>query len=254
MQMQQDRLFVFSGLMHAGKDFVAKYANLQIFGFADPLYELSEHFHGTRDKSQPGIRRWLQTVAQWGWGCNNDEYPHTVERGMFTRLVRQQGVEMTKNFRWVNWSEYGSRQDFWANILLIRLGLRPVGSSQTFLFSDLRPNNIAITNARFDHELRPIKSAGFKHFLVACSEDSRRERMAKLGFSPTAKDQQDISEQLAQRLDLPDERIIWNDHRPMPASRQFLTLDQFVESQDIPAVTKTVAPPVETCRQQAVLV
>ncbi len=256
MRLQNDRLFAFSGLMFAGKDFVANYAKLNVFGFADPIYDLSDHFNGTHDKSIPGIRRWMQLVGQWGWGCVSEEYLFNVERGILTDLIRRFGGQMTRRFVWVDWSEYGKRKDFWVNILLSRLGINNKArrSGQMPLFDSGYPESlqVAITNARFDHELNPLANAGFDHFHVRCSEETRAERMVKAGYQVKPTDATDHSEHMAIRLnaDMPDRRVIWNDHRPMPEGRRFLTLDQFLATSQ--KQTGAVAAPM-LARREAVV-
>ncbi len=238
MRLQNDRLYAFSGQMFVGKDFVAKYARLTVFGFADPIYELCEHFNGTRDKSVPGIRRWMQCVGQWGWGCVDSEYEHSPERAVFGELVRRFGKDMTKNFKWVNWSEFGRRQDFWVNVLLTKLGLKGENqrrNGQMHLFDkaiDAPGYNVAVTNARFPHELTPIKASGFTHMHVRCSEETRRERMEKAGYSYRPVEAADKSEHMSLQFnnDMPDESVIWNDHRAMPEGKRFISLDQWAEN------------------------
>lgn len=234
MFQQKDRLFVFSGQMFAGKDFVAKWAGLQVHGFSDPIYELCEYFNNTRDKSAPGVRRWMQLIGQWGWGCVTEEYAFSPERSAFVEAVRHGGAHMTKNFGWVDWSEFGLRQDFWVHILLGKLKL--TGSAKTdaqlrLAWDTREPFNIAVTNSRFEHELQPLRNAGFEHFHVRCSEATRRERMAKAGYKTNDKESFDIGEQMALRFNdkMPDHRVVWNDAEPMPEDRNYLTPDQFVE-------------------------
>lgn len=243
MRQQNDRLFVFSGRMFAGKDYVAKTAGLTIKGFADPIYQICEFFTGTSNKSVPGIRRLMQQIGQWGWGCISDEYPMTAERATITRQIRRHGSEMTRDFRWVDWSEYGSRQDFWVNIALMRLGLvessrmQPtaycIDSRQRLLFPipQRDPYALAITNARFTHELAPCRNAGFEHFHVRCSEETRRLRMMMAGYEFKAQDDADASEAMARSLDsdMDDARVIWNDVNPPPPGRDYLSVTDFVQ-------------------------
>lgn len=234
MRQQNDRLFVFSGRMFAGKDFVAKSAGLTIKGFADPIYQLCEFFNGTANKSVPGIRRFLQQIGQWGWGCVSETYPHSTERATITRAIREHGKEMTRDFRWVDWSEYGKRQDFWVNIALTGLGLTARSNGQSFLFAEMNrrePYELAITNSRFEHELLPCLNAGFSHFHVRCTEETRRLRMTLAGYEFRPQDDEDASEQMARRLDMdmPESQVIWNDAEPMPAGKDYMSLSAFVD-------------------------
>jgi len=261
MRLQNDRLCVFSGRMLVGKDFVAKKANLEVKGFADPIYQLVESLCGTSNKSIHGIRKMMQWVGQIGWGCVNDSYPHTPERAHFTRMIRTEGKNLTRDFKWVNWSEYGSRQDFWVNILLTRLGL--VGKlferdhEGNFLFPEMdngKPYRIGITNARFEHELKRCETAGFEHFHVRCTEDTRRERMLMSGYDYDPKADKDVSEQMAFQLDseVSDDQVIWNDFRSMPPGRKFLTVEDFVdrtngqERFNTPTLMPMLHPPIRT--------
>lgn len=235
MRLPKDRLFVFSGRMFAGKDFIAKSAGLTIKGFADPIYQLSDFFNGTSDKSVPGIRKFLQQIGQWGWGCVSNEYPHNSERASITRAVRLHGKDMTRDFKWVNWSEYGQRQDFWVNIALTRLGLTDSAEAngQTFLFPQpvRDPFNLAITNSRFEHELKPCRAAGFNHFHVRCSENTRKVRMQMAGYTVRPEDENDASEAMAKRLDMdmPEHQVIWNDTEAMPDGKRYIRTNEFVD-------------------------
>jgi hypothetical protein len=98
MRNSNDRLYAFSGLMYSGKDFVAKYSKLNVASIAEPIYELCDYFNSTRNKSVPGIRRWMQLIGQWGWGHVDEEYLLSVERGVITDLIRRFGKQMTTNF------------------------------------------------------------------------------------------------------------------------------------------------------------
>ena len=234
MRLETDRLYVFSGLMFAGKDHVAKQAALKVVGFADPIYQLVESLCGTSDKSVPGIRRMMQYTGQCGWGYIGEDYPWNPERAMFVRMVRNEGRSLTKDFKWVKWEEYGLRKDFWVNILLTRLGL--IGTMFTrdpLLFAEMgnQAYRIGITNARFQYQLDLCKAVGFEHYHVRCSEETRRERMLMVDYEFDPKADQDVSEQMAMQFDqsMPDEQVIWNDHRPMPEGRKFLSVQDFAE-------------------------
>lgn len=233
MRLNHDVLVVFSGRMFAGKDYVAAQAGLPTKGFSDPMYQLTEYFFGTTDKTAPGIRQFLQRLGQWGWGCLNEDCPATPERASLTHAIRTHGKEMTKDYAWVDWSEYGRRQDFWVNICLTCLGL--VGTRFTpdepgSLFPCRQPKAVAITNARFMHELKPCRSAGFNHYHIRCTEETRRERMEMRGYKFNENADNDVSEQLAKQFDsdLPDNTVVWNDTRPAPTGRSYLTVDRFV--------------------------
>lgn len=230
-----NRLYVFTGRMFAGKDFVAREADLPIKGFADPIYQLSEHCNGTANKSVPGIRSFLQKIGQWGWGCISEKYPVTMERSAFVERVRREGKIMTRDFWWVDWTQFGARRDFWVNVMLQRLGLSPIAcpmtASSRSALVEAKPLQVAITNARFEHELGPLRKAGFAHYHVSCTEHTRRTRMVEAGYHFQQDEALDASEQLAITLDerMPDDHIIWNDTAPFPEGRHFLTVQEFVD-------------------------
>lgn len=216
----------FSGGFYSGKDHVAQECGMIILGFADPIYLLVEGLCGTSDKSVPGIRRMMQLIGQWGWGCISEEYPWTPERAMLTQQIRESGATFlcrsskTQPFPWISWSSFGTRKDFWVRILLDRIELTSTPDNTTIH---------GVTNVRFDHELKPLQEAGFDHFHVRCSPETRLERMTAKGYKPNYQESNDPSEALAARLDIemPDHMVIWNDHRPMPIGKNYLTLEQF---------------------------
>lgn len=225
-----------SGLMLAGKDHIAKAAEFTCMGFADPMYEIAEALLGTRDKSLPGVREFLQKAGQYGWGAVNDQYPLNIERVLFVSEIRKQtgNPNFTKNYTWVDWSRYGTF-GFWVNILLSRIDkIRKQEAAEA-----KSPLRIAVPNVRFQHEYGPLSADGSFVFVhVMCSEETRQERMAALGYKPKAGEATDVSEHFAMDLNrralLPDAvldsslpKIVWNDHRPSPQP-WFMTVDEFV--------------------------
>lgn len=252
------RLLALSGLMLAGKDFVAAQCGARCFNPADPIYILAQRILGTADKSAPGVRRFMQLVGQWGWGCVTQDYPHTVERALFIDKLRYMGLEGG----WMPFPDqtgmpmdalldFGRSTDFWINIVLHRMEqvitnqkhrqewLQSGGEkAQEYLAQrpnaleqSRRPLNLCVSSVRYEHELAPLKAAGFVHLLVMCSEETRRERMAAKGYTSSATEVVDISEQLARQLatTLDDRHIIWNDHRPRPEGKDYLSVEEFVK-------------------------
>ena len=217
----EQRTFAFAGRLYAGKDYVAEQAGLKKIGFADPMYEIAKYFHGTTDKSAPGIRRFLQLIGQWGWGHTDpdcSDYHYTVERANMTGLVRTLGREGAfQGFpdEIGHWRNYGLDRSFWVNILDRRL------REMT--------EDAAIVNIRFEHEIGYAKSRGIPVYLVWVSKETQLERLAAHGVELTEKELKDKSEQFCEQLryTLPAENIIWNDHRPMEDSR-FLSVEDFV--------------------------
>ena len=210
--------------MFSGKDYVADTAQLQKLTVATPMYQIVEYltgFNRQNGANVPGMRRMWQTIGQWGWGNTDVEYPMTPERALACHMIRALGEHMAPEFDWVDWTEFGNRKDFWVNILLQRIDQ-----------VQLTPGKIgvAMTSCRFNHEIDPLKAAGFDHYLVMCSEETRQERMAAAGYVQKPEEAADTSERLAKELEtcMPPYYIIWNDHRPKPDATM-LTVAEFVE-------------------------
>lgn len=206
--------FAFTGLMFAGKDYVADQAGLKKLSMSRPMTALAEHLTGysREDSHIPGLRRMWQQLGQWGWGAVSEQYPVTAERSLLTKYVQEHGRSVVPGFEHVDWSQYGKVKSFWIDILLKDIQATPVPAS-----------GYAIVNIRFDHELHPARCHGFQLFHVACSEETRQERMAAKGYVQTKTEAADASEMLAHTMaaELPDHQIIWNDHRPMPEGKQY---------------------------------
>ena len=209
-----------SGRMRAGKDHVAKTCGYKIVSFSQPIYWLLEAYCGTSDKRYPGIREMMQKVGQWGWGSVSQQYPITFERIGFTNWVRFKLHDYHgayPSLSGINWFQYGNQKDFWVRILLDRV-------------AKLSPTEkVAVVNVRFDHELAPLRDAGFSHYHVYCEESTRRSRFGDEPFNES--EQLDESELFAvqQKVLLPDDRVIWNDHNPVPPGKAYITIGQFIE-------------------------
>lgn len=210
----------FSGLLKSGKDYIAEQLKYQTLSFAEPLYEICRYCFGSCDKNNPRHRRFLQWVGQAGWGCHDEKHcPDDFDRAAMTILLRREGSAIWNH---PCWDGFGRRADFWVVDLLSRL--------EAFHKND----NVVVTNVRFRHELVPMQAAHFHHYLVACSERTRRERFwrtpTKAAIPIPEEIDKDASEELARQLlkELPDERIIWSDHRPMPKGKTYLTVEQFI--------------------------
>lgn len=221
-----------SGQLRAGKDYIAQLCNYPIVGFADPIYKVVFHLTGTRDKTVPGVRDMMQKLGQWGWGHIDEKYPWTPERALTIRYIRQLHADWKENIRiggqtphpfgdefaFVDWFQYGARhpnKDFWVKILLARVD---------------NMDRVANVNTRFEHELEPLRDNGFEHYHVMCSEETRRERMGEKEAA-NLNTLNDKSEQFALwcNENMPQYRTIWNDHRPMPCDKHYMTVEQFVE-------------------------
>lgn len=207
----------FSGLLKAGKDWVAQQAGFPIYGFADPMYLLSEHYIGTGDKSVPGVRRFLQDIGAWGRNYISEQHPLTVERMRIIREIRQYvGRLACPQYPMIDWRDFGYDETFWIKTLQVRIhGLK---------------GRAAVVNYRFDNERQMLSDEGFESYLVLCSEQTRKERIEQSGEIYDSSTLDNITEKYSQRLkdELPHDRIIWNDHREAPKRTKYLTVEQFV--------------------------
>ena len=101
--------------MFAGKDFVADTAHLKKLTVATPIYQIGKYLtgYGREDGAKvPGMRRLWQQLGQWGWGSVSEEYPITPERVLMCERIRNQAfpvTNMTTDYTWVDWSEYGQQ-------------------------------------------------------------------------------------------------------------------------------------------------
>jgi hypothetical protein len=181
---------ILSGPLKAGKDYVAEHSGHTVYGMADPMYRLANHFIGTYDKDIPGVRRFLQKVGAWGRAEVSEDYPQTAERWRISEKVRKKGAEITgigTNMPEI-WEAFGVRSDFWVQILDTRIQEAP-------------EHRIAITNGRFPNEINHfVGKRGFAHRHVMCSEETRRKRLEEAGeeYDPDA--EADVTEQLAREL------------------------------------------------------
>lgn len=202
--LKPDRVIV-SGRLCAGKDFVAEHSGHTVYGFADPMYRLAEHFLGTTDKSLPGVRRFLQKIGAWGRGEVSEDYPVTVERRKMVEELRTRGHEITGMGSKETWKYYAVRPDeaaqedgpsvgpdlgeFWIELLAERIERAP-------------EDRIAITNGRFPNEIRYfLGQMDFTHFHVMCSQETRKERLEERGETLDPEAEADVTEQLAAELD-----------------------------------------------------
>jgi len=205
-----------SGLMFAGKDHIAKQAGFQALGFADAIYKIVKHYWKSDDKNNPEIRKALQCVGQLGRGNRSTEVQKFFKNQpqAFIRQLQQDWLIILGHEYGTSWSQYGERPDFWVQILLERLEKFP---------QDIR---IAVTNVRFENELDALHKVGFHHYLVACTEETRRMRGTVIEETHN-----DISEQYAKWLlqTLPDNRVIWNDKLKMPEGKKYLWAEEFIK-------------------------
>lgn len=215
------RRLAMSGLLKSGKDHIAQQIGYTPVSFAEPLYRICEYVYGSCDKNNPRHRRFLQWLGQVGHGAFGDHptCPDDFHKAEMVILLRREGHAIYPHSAW---QDFGRRKDFWVSDLLERIE------------NYHREQCVVVTNVRFRHELEPMKVGGFEHYLVVCSEATRRERYwgsPEQKYIPIPKEiDEDVSEEMARQLlnEMPEKRIIWSDHRPMPAGKHYLTVEQFV--------------------------
>jgi hypothetical protein len=231
----------FSGLMYSGKDHVAGQAGCTVVSASEPLARLARHLFGTDDKTIPSIRQFMTTVGQWGWGAQDRHgSPYTCERALFAEWARQRGAEVTRLGEPAMWWQFGRRPDFWLMLMEHRLREEPE-------FAGVK--RLAMVNCRFPHDRRALEATGWRHYLVACTDNTREQR---LGRPFTNHERNDISEVYARAWSgrdsfpphlaadwegeacLPASRVIWNDAADTRYVGEYrygsLTVPEFVAS------------------------
>jgi hypothetical protein len=182
---------VLTGRRRAGKDHVAETNGYVIYGFADPMYDLAEHFIGSSDKEKPGVLDFIYRIGAWGRGDVNEEYPLTPERKRITEDIRETATQFTSIGSATQWQSFGKYPSFWTQILENRIRQ-----------SD--EDRIAVTNARFPNELRRMcKNAGLNHYHVMCAEETRMDRLGEEEYHGPSSDPEDlpVTEQMAAHFD-----------------------------------------------------
>jgi hypothetical protein len=232
------RRIFFTGRIAVGKDYVAAASGAKIFGFADPLYYLVKHFFGvdcsaTAGKNLPGVRACLQTFGNWGRGEVSEQYPLTPARAAFVTMIRSLSASgvLDKSLG-VDWATYGSDKNIWLAACVARVDA----------FRKTNPEaRVAITNVRFQNELKALREAGWTHYHVMCSPATWKDRLTKRGLAENSPALRDESERLAAFLDGDVTkkisgnagggrlRVIWNDNVVKPPSNRLHTLDQFLQ-------------------------
>lgn len=213
----------FTGLLRAGKDYVCDTAlpNHPKYSFAEPMYRLAQKFFGTTDRKFPEIRRFYQEIGQLGHGYSSIEPtrvpPPTAFAATWASLLRQFGHSITQYGTPELWQKFGVDPGFWVNLMLHKM-------------DQDGHKTAAVTNVRFAHEIEPLEAHGVPVYVVACSEETRRERSEAAGekWDPAA--QNDVSEVFARECykSFPVDRIIWNDHRT-PPNGLFLSVEDFIK-------------------------
>jgi hypothetical protein len=181
------------GVHGVGKDYVLKKLGYSIYGFADPMYVVAEHFLGTSDKSEPGVRRFLQTMGQWGRGVVSEQYPLTLERAKFTQSLLK-GTEPSERQlrdklvnRGVQMRLWGT-PECWSTALVTRL--------RGALAARPPATRLGISNVRFLNEIEALGPLSPELWFVHAPSDEIKARRG----SEVKGASEDVSEVLASAI------------------------------------------------------
>ena len=200
-------LFVFSGRLRSGKDWIAEKIGCQILSIAEPMYQAADHFLGTRNKDLPYVRRFLQLVGAWGRGENPPTEEGLPTQEVVTKEFKENYAKIVDSrFHSVKWDEFGHNKNFWIDVTVSR------ANEETQRNPSLK---LAIVNARFQEEVDAFKNAGFVHFHVKCSNETRIKRIGE-HYDP--KMELDVTEAFSAKMDkdLTGTNVLWNDDAPNP--------------------------------------
>jgi hypothetical protein len=204
-----------SGQLRVGKDYVAQKAGFKPCSLSEPMLQIAERIFGTRDKSKPGMREFLQFLGQAG---NGQHEKINVSQASLILHLREKGQSMVLfPYNFMNWHNFGKIPTFWVDMFI--RSLKHVGKNQ----------RIAVTNVRFPFELEPLKENGFEHFHVTCHQVERLQRLNRLGEVINEELDNDLSERFAKQLnkEMPHDRVIWNDN--VYPNNGYLSLERFCE-------------------------
>ena len=228
------RKIFFTGRLCSGKDWCASAIGATIFGFADPMYALTEYLFGIKvnsndGKNIAGVRKFLQLVGQWGRNEINEQYPLTAERAMFCLMVRSLANQKISFGLGIDWGRYGLTQDLWIDGLVNRINAHE------------SEGRVATTNCRFVNEYKRLIAEGFEHWHVVCSPQTWISRLQLKGLKPDSSEVKDMSEKLASDLNTnltkqlsaqrvgKKLRVVWNDPQVPPPSNRIYTLAEFTK-------------------------
>lgn len=219
------RKFVFTGQLNVGKDYVAAAADLTPITLPEPIYRAVKYFAGSDDKTNPVIRKALQTLGMWGRGKEGEPLETIAGYGRFEVIeaLQSRGMEITGMD--LRWHDCGRNPEFWANEALLRM--KKVSENGA---------NCVMPNARFESEVKLFSTeVGASHYHIMCDENERRRRMNR-PFDPTI----DLSEteiyayKLSKKVmeegadSIVAAGVIWNDPTQAPPDKRMITVDTFV--------------------------
>ena len=237
-------MLVFSGRMCSGKDYTAIKAGYQCISIAEPLYRLAAHYMGSADKKIPEVRAFMQALGAWGRGEKGPDSIVGKGREDISEEVRTRGAEIT-GLNSVAWEEFGTKKGFWmSSAASVAKKMASAGEK------------VAITNARFPEELDALRSQGFRHVHVICSEAARLCRASR-PYNPLI--DEDATEKMAIGFNemvqesgpsaLPSTVVVWSDEEPRPHP-EMITVQSFARlaasfanPQPLPSPVSTVPTP-----------
>lgn len=214
-------MLAFSGRMCSGKDYCAIKAGYHCVSIAEPLYRLASHYMGTSDKKNPEVRAFMQALGAWGRGEEGPSAAGGKTREEVFNEVRVRGAEIT-GLASVEWEKFGTKKEFWlSSAASVAKKMAAAGE------------RVSITNARFPEELEELKSQGFMHVHVTCSEAARLSRASR-PYNPLI--DEDVTEKMAIGFNekisesgpaaLAPSLVVWSDEVARP-HRDMLTVQSF---------------------------
>lgn len=227
----------YTGLIGAGKDYIAEQTGAKLFGFADPIYHLAEYFFGIvvnskKGKDIPGVRQFLQMAGQWGRAEISEQYPLTPARACFISMIRSLGEAARFDSRYeIEWSKFGSDTHLWINGVVKR----------ATAYLEANPTSrVASTNVRFQPEFKALSGLGWTHYHVMCSPTTRQSRVKVLSDKDTSEAlavalNNDVMKRISAQPRGTKLRVIWNDIASPPSPRLY-TVPEFLQEIAIASV------------------
>ena len=194
---------VLTGASGSGKSTIAKQLGLQELQIQDPIIDLyRRYFPG----NEPPVD-FMNALLVWGEGYVDPKTPVTPARLVFVDFWRNLERELGLNFM------FGT-QGYWQKRLEHR-------ASQI-------NEPVAITTCTTSAMLEQLKSAGYKHFHIGCSNQTLGTRKRRQGANDALASAftNQILREISQRPQGAPLPLIWNDTVPAPSPR-FLTLETF---------------------------
>lgn len=193
---------VFTGASGSGKTTIAKQLGLEEIRIDQDIVDLyRRYFPGQEPPAD-----FVNTLLVWGEGAIDPKSPVTPARLLFVDFYR------TANQQDQSANVIFGQPGYWQNALLRRAANATGG--------------VAITTCTTQAILNELKSQGFAHFHIACSNQTLAARKRRQGANDTLASA--FSNQLVREVSMrpqgPALPCIWNDTVPAPSPR-FLTLE-----------------------------